>query len=168
MWTTRHQSEEVVVGVDHPADRASLGQPSEGGPHARPDPVAGQRALPRSWAWFAGLVGPVVAAFCIAVEPPPADPNAPEPLIGTLLAVALLVAMTGATWLGARRRVQALSWASAVGALLVLTTISCPLSGHHTSIGMWWAAQIIVSVAAWAVAAGGRFAVTRGARTTAS
>jgi NADH:ubiquinone oxidoreductase subunit 6 (subunit J) len=163
MWTTRNQSGEVVVGFDHPADRASLPQPSEDGPQARPDPVA----LPRSWALFAGLVGPVVAAFCIAVEPAPADPHAPEPLIGTLLAVALLVAMAGATWLGARRQVQALSWASAVGAVLVLMTISCPLSGHHASVGMWWAAQLIVSGAAWAVAAGGRFVVTRGARTTA-
>jgi hypothetical protein len=167
MWTTRNQSEGVVVGVDHPADRASRRPPSEG-PQARPDPVAGQSALSRSWALFAGLVGPVAAAFCIAVEPPPADPNAPEPLIGTLLAVALLVAMTGAVWLGARRQVQALSWASAVGAVLVLMTITCPLSGHHTGIGMWWAAQFIVSGTAWAVAAGGRFVVTRGARTTAS
>jgi hypothetical protein len=167
MWTTRNQTEGVVVGVDHPPDRASLRQPPERGPQAPPDPVAEQPALSRSWALFAGLVGPVVAAFCIAVQPPPADPNASEPLIGSLLAVALLVAMTGATWFGARRQVQALSWASAVGAVLVLMTISCPLSGHHTGIGMWWAAQVIVSGAAWAVAAGGRFVVTRGARTTA-
>lgn len=122
------------------------------------EPVAEPVRLPTRWAWFAGLVGPVVAAFCIAIEPPPANPNAPEPLIGTLLTVALLVVWTGAALAAVRRRPEALRWASAVGGLSVAMTIACPLSGHHTSIGAWWFAQLAVSGTAWVVA--GRAAIT--------
>ena len=124
-----------------------------------------QPALPVQWAWFAGLVGPIVAAFCIAIEPSPADPNASEPLIGTVLATAFFAVMVGAGVQAARRRVNALTWACAVGVLLVAMTISCPLSGHHANVGMWWAAQFIVSGAALAVAAGGRYAATLRQRT---
>jgi peptidoglycan/LPS O-acetylase OafA/YrhL len=119
-----------------------------------------QPLLPASWAWFAGVVGPMVAAFCIAIEPSPADPNASEPLIATALGTAFFVAMVGAGVQAGRRRVSALTWACAVGVLAVVMTISCPLSGHHENIGMWWAAQFIVSAAALAVTAGGRYEAT--------
>jgi len=108
---------------------------------------------------FAGLVGPAVAAFCIAVEPPSANPHAPEPLVATLLGFALLIAWTGAAVVAARRRTSALRWASLVGGLSMAMTISCPLSGHHTSIGMWWVGQFVVSAAAWAAAVAGRYIV---------
>jgi hypothetical protein len=126
---------------------------------APPKPVRAPRqsALPAGWALFAALVGPAVAAFCIAIEPAPANPSAPEPLIGTVLALAYLTATIGAAVLASQRRVGALTWAWIVGALSVAMTISCPLSGHHDSIGMWWGAQFLVSGAAWAVAAGARY-----------
>jgi peptidoglycan/LPS O-acetylase OafA/YrhL len=117
--------------------------------------------LPVAWAVFAGLVGPAVAAFCLAVEPPPANPNAPEPLIATLLGFALMVAWGGAAITASRRRASALTWASVVGGLSMAMTISCPLSGHHTSTGMWWISQFIVCSAAWAVAGVGKHSMAR-------
>jgi hypothetical protein len=117
--------------------------------------------LPLGWAAFAGLVGPVVAAFCLAVEPPPANPNAPEPLIATLLGFALMFAWGGAAITAGRRRVSALAWATVVGGLSMAMTISCPLSGHHTSIGMWWISQFIVCGAALAIAGSGWHYIVR-------
>lgn len=111
--------------------------------------------LPPRWAWFAVLVGPAVAAFCITVEPPPADPNAAEPLAGALLALAFLLALVGAAVTGLRRRPRALIWASAVGVLAVAMTVTCPASGHHVSVGAWWVAQLVVSAGALAVALAG-------------
>jgi len=92
----------------------------------------------------------------MAVEPAPADPNAPEPLIATLLGLALMIAWGGAAITAGRRRTSALTWASVVGGLSMAMTISCPLSGHHTGVGMWWIGQFIVSGTAWAIAAGAR------------
>ena len=147
----------------HSDDRKA--QPSvEEIPVPLPAPTRGDTALLSTrWAWFAGLVGPVVAAFCIAVEPPPANPNAPEPLIGTLLTIGLLVAWTGAALTAVRRRPEALRWASTVGVLSVAMTVACPLSGHHTGVGLWWVAQLIVSATAWTIAANGAHAVRESA-----
>jgi hypothetical protein len=120
-----------------------------------PAPIATANStwrLPAGWAWFAALVGPVVATICLALEPAPANPNAPEPLIGVVLGNALLLAWVGAAVAAGRRRSSALSWAVGVGALSLAMTISCPLSGHHTSIGMWWVGEFVVSGAAFAAA----------------
>lgn len=119
------------------------------------------RRLPIGWAVFAGFVGPALAAVCVALEPAPAKPNAPEPLIATLLGFALLVAWSGAAVTAGRRRPSALGWASVVGGLSMALTISCPLSGHHTSIGLWWVGQFVVSGAAWAAAAVGKYHLDR-------
>jgi len=110
---------------------------------------------------FAGLVGPVVATFCLAVEPQPANPNAPEPLIATLLGLALMFAWTGAAVAALRRRPSALSWASAVGGLSMAMTISCPLSGHHTGVGMWWIGEMLVCGVAWGAAVVGKYSLER-------
>jgi len=118
--------------------------------------VRAERQLPIAWAVFAGLVGPAVAAFCLAVEPPPANPNAPEPLIATLVGLALMIAWGGAAVTAGQRRSSALTWASVVGGLSMAMTITCPLSGHHTGIGMWWIGQFIVCGAAWAIAGFGQ------------
>ena len=117
--------------------------------------------LPIGWALFAALVGPAVAAVCLVLEPPPANPNAPEPLVGTILGVALMICWAGAAVTAAGRRMSALSWANVVGGLSMAMTISCPLSGHHTSIGMWWVGQFVLCGAAWAAAAVGTFMVRR-------
>jgi hypothetical protein len=111
---------------------------------------SGRTLLPRQWGLFAAFVGPVVAAICMAVEPAPADPNAPEPLAAAFLGVALMTAWGAAAVTGLRRLPQALGWACVVSVLSIAMSISCPLSGHHTSIGAWWAIQLAVSVGALA------------------
>jgi hypothetical protein len=126
-----------------------------------PQKTAGSttRTLPIGWALFAGLVGPAVTAVCIGLEPAPANPNAPEPLIATLLGFALLLAWAGAAMTAVQRRPAALAWASVIGGLSMAMTIACPLSGHHTSIGMWWIGEFLVCGAAWAAAEAGRFSI---------
>jgi hypothetical protein len=148
----------VTIKPDHDVDVATL--PSIRRVRTR-DAGKTSSTLPVSWAVFAGLVGPAVAAFCLAVEPPPANPNAPEPLIATLLGTALLIAWGGAAIAAGLRRTSALTWASVVGGLSMAMTISCPLSGHHTSIGMWWISQFIVCGAAWAAAGVGKHYIDR-------
>ena len=108
-------------------------------------------SLPRGWVYFAALIGPIVAAFCMAIEPPPADPEAATPLLAVVLFVGLLASWAGAAQAAWRRRPQALAWATIVGALSVAITVGCPASGHH-AIGAWWFAQLAVSGGATAVA----------------
>jgi hypothetical protein len=127
-----------------------------GAPEPTEPALKSANRLPTGWALFCGLVGPVVAACCIALEPPPADPNAGEPLFAMVLGLALLVAMCGATTASVRRQYVALSWASVVGGLSMGLTITCPLSGHHVGIGMWWVGQFVISGAAWAAAVIGK------------
>jgi len=127
-----------------------------------PRPVI-DRALAPGWRWFAALVGPVVAAICMSIEPPPAEPNAAVPLMATLLGVAYFAAMAGAAVTGLRGHPAALAWASVVALLAVAMTVTCPLSGHHTSIGAWWLGQFVVSGGALAIAVRG----LKGLRSTA-
>jgi hypothetical protein len=101
------------------------------------EPITGRRAAIAAIAWV------VLVWIGIAVEPPPSDPNAVEPwlvtALGTILLAAVVAAFTG-FWL--RRR-----WsmaASLLGSgLLVVSTVACPLSGHHaTQVGAWWFVQL--------------------------
>ena len=112
-------------------------------PEARARPV-----LPAGWAWFAGLVGPVVTMICIAVEPAPADPDAAIPVLDSLLFAGLLATFALAATTAVRREVRALTWAAAASAVTVALSVSCPTSGHHTDVGAWWYAQMAVSCAA--------------------
>lgn len=107
--------------------------------------------LPLRWAWFAALVGPVVAAVSIAIEPTPADPDAPESLMATILGMVLLVAWFGAAASAARRHPVALAWAGGVGGFSVVMALSCPISGHHAGVGAWWFGQLAVAGGALAL-----------------
>jgi uncharacterized membrane protein len=99
-------------------------------------PIAPQQALAGMIAWVAGL------AIGIAVEPPPANPNAVDPwfvtAMGTILLVALLTTFAGFVL---RRRWSLVSSLLAAG-LLVVSTVMCPLSGHHAGVGAWWVIQL--------------------------
>ncbi len=114
----------------------------------------GEWVLPARWAWFAALVGPVVAVLCMSVEPPPSDPDAAEPVLGMLLFLALMISWAGAAVRAVQRRRGALAWASVVGLLSVAMTVGCPASGHHAGVGTWWFGQLAVSGVASAVAVG--------------
>lgn len=117
---------------------------------------AGPDALPRRWAWFAGLVGPAVAAYCIAVEPPSPTADTADPTLGMILFLGLVVAWVGAALRATQRRRAALEWAGAAGALSLALSLTCPTSGHHTEIGAWWFGQLAVCTAALAAAVVGR------------
>ena len=107
--------------------------------------------LGRGWAWFAGLAGPLVVAFCVAVEPAPADPSAPEPWWASIVFMALMTAMAGAAAEAFSRRPSALKWAAAAAGIAVALSITCPASGHHAGIGLWWFGQLAVSGGALAL-----------------
>jgi hypothetical protein len=111
-------------------------------------------AIPTRWAvWgIVALVGANIAAGLL--EPVPANPDAPEPwlvsLLGTVAVLAMLPALGG---LVARRRWgMALSLFSA--AIAVVLVVGCPLSGHH-HFGLWWVGESAGFVAWAAVSVAG-------------
>lgn len=117
---------------------------------------ARRRPLAAPWAWFAALIGPAVMAVGIAVEPAPANPNAPATLLESVLGLALLASFACAALTGIRRLPQALTWAAAGAGLLITASVLCPVTAHHTSIGGWWFVQLGAAGAALAAALIGR------------
>ena len=100
--------------------------------------------LPVWAAAAAGLLGPAIAAVCVALEPAPADPDAAEPIVGLVLGYLLLAGWLGAAVTALARRPAALGWATGVAGVSVLMTISCPTSGHHTAVAGWWVAEMVL------------------------
>ena len=108
------------------------------------------------WALIAGVAWVVLLTVGIAVEPPPTNPNAVDPwfvsALATLLLGALLTTLAG---LGMRRRWSLAASLVAAG-MLVVSTVMCPVSGHHTGVGGWWVVQlgcalglVATSILAW-------------------
>jgi hypothetical protein len=100
------------------------------------EPISGRWAAIGAVAWVALL------AIGIAVEPPPNNPNAVDPwflnALGTMLLAAVVCAFAG-FWL---RRRWSLAASLLASGLLVVSTLACPASGHHTQIGAWWVVQL--------------------------
>jgi hypothetical protein len=100
------------------------------------EPITGAWAAIGVVAWV-GLLG-----IGIAVEPPPDNPNAVDPWVvsalGSLLLVALFSTLVG-LWL---RRRWGLAASLVASGLLVVSTVMCPVSGHHTHLGAWWVVQL--------------------------
>jgi hypothetical protein len=108
------------------------------------------------WALIAAVAWVVLLTVGIAVEPPPTNPNAVDPwfvnALATLLLGALLTTMAG---LGMRRRWSLAASLVAAG-MLVVSTVLCPVSVHHTGVGGWWVIQlgcalglVATSILAW-------------------
>ena len=123
-----------------------------------PPPAAGHRpavAIARSslgsglleplsgrWAAIGAVAWVVLVGIGIAVEPPPANPNAVDPWFLDALGTVLLAAVVGAFagfWL---RRRWSLAASLLASGLLVASTLACPASGHHTQVGPWWVVQL--------------------------
>ena len=104
----------------------------------RTDDEAEEPRLSRGWCMGLLLAWAFVFSTAVAVEPPPAHPNAPEPLAAVLLGTALLGAWA-VMGVGLLARHPAGAKASFVaGALFLAGAIACPVTGHHSSIGLWW------------------------------
>jgi hypothetical protein len=136
-----HDREVVVVG-----DARS--QPT--GPSNR-SVVAGSRRpfgarllqpIPARWAATGATAWVVLLAIGIAVEPAADNPNAVDPwyisALGTMLLVAM-VSMVAGFWL---RRRWSLAASLVASGILVVSTVMCPVSGHHTNVGAWWVVQL--------------------------
>jgi hypothetical protein len=99
------------------------------------EPITGQQTLIGAAAWAVGLV------VGIAVEPPATNPSAVDPwfvsALGTVLLAALLTTFAG-LWL---RRRWSLAASLVAAGMLLLSTVLCPVSGHH-AIGPWWVVQL--------------------------
>jgi hypothetical protein len=99
-------------------------------------PISGHWAAIGTVAWV------VLLGIGIAVEPPPSNPNAVDPWFVDALGTMLLTAVVGALagfWLRRRWSMAASLLASG---LLVVSTVACPASGHHTQLGAWWVVQL--------------------------
>jgi hypothetical protein len=109
-------------------------------------PISGQQALIGAVVWAVGL------AVGIAVEPPATNPGAVDPwfvsALGTVLLAALLTTFAG-LWL---RRRWSLAASLVAAGLLMLSTVLCPVSGHH-AVGVWWVVQLGCGLGLMAVSA---------------
>jgi hypothetical protein len=106
-------------------------------------PIGVRLAEPIStrWTLIVAVAWVVLLAVGIAVEPPPTNPNAVDPwfvsALGTVLLVALASTFAG-FWL---RRRWSLAASLVAAGMLVVSTLMCPVSGHH-AIGAWWVVQL--------------------------
>jgi uncharacterized membrane protein len=100
------------------------------------EPLSGRWAVIGAVAWV------VLLGIGIAVEPQPTNPNAVDPwflnVLGTVLLAAVVAAFAG-LWLRRRWSMAASLLASG---LLVVSTVACPVSGHHSQVGAWWVVQL--------------------------
>jgi hypothetical protein len=94
------------------------------------------------WAAIGAVAWVVLLGIGIAVEPQPTNPNAVDPwfanVLGTVLVAAVVAAFAG-FWL---RRRWSLAASLLASGLLVVSTVACPASGHHTQLGAWWIVQL--------------------------
>jgi hypothetical protein len=101
--------------------------------------------LSRTWGFALVAAWVVVVAVGLAVEPAPVNPDAPVPLVATLLSNGLLMTW-GAMAAGVFQRRRFAAASSLVGGVgLLALTLGCPLSGHHT-FGAWWGVQLVGAV----------------------
>ena len=108
------------------------------------DRVAAYLQTPISAVRAAGLAVAWVALFSVgvAVEPPPADPQAVGGLISEVVFPLTLLGAMGAMFLGlTQRRRWGVVGAVVASGILVVASALCPVSGHHT-FGTWWLVQL--------------------------
>jgi hypothetical protein len=94
------------------------------------------------WAAIATVAWAALLGIGIAVEPPPDNPNAIDPWIVSALGTVLLLALVGTLAGFLARRRWGLAASLVASGLLVVSTVMCPVSGHHTHLGAWWIVQL--------------------------
>ena len=159
MATTKDPLEELTNPERELQDREVVApEDSWGADPQEPPPAAGHgpavaiaRSSPGSrllepiggrWAAIGAVAWVVLVGIGIAVEPPPANPDAVDPwfldALGTIL-VAVVVGALAGFWL---RRRWSLAASLLASGLLVASTLACPASGHHAQGGAWWVVQL--------------------------
>ena len=143
----------TIPQADPSPDPSSPPPPAPSIRHAAPPsptPTPSRAEVPGGlsahWAAVLGVGWPLAIIASMALEPQPADPDAPVPALIALASLGLFVALiTTAIAAGVRHRGAAVG--GLVTGLLAMTfTVTCPASGHHT-LGLWWFGQLgIVTV----------------------
>ncbi len=120
---------------------------------APPEPPAPEPGeLSTGWAAAIGIGWPLAIIASFALEPAPADPDAPVPVLVELASLGFFLALVGtAVAAGVRHRAAAVGGV-VTGVLATTFSITCPVSGHH-AIGLWWFAQLGIVTAMLAVSA---------------
>jgi hypothetical protein len=103
------------------------------------------RPLPRSWALAVGAGWPLLFVVMTALATEPADPNAVPTLVDSAGFLAIMVGLSGTIVAAVARQSKALVWSTGLGVVWVVTTIACPLSGHHDAVGWQWYAELASS-----------------------
>ena len=98
--------------------------------------------ISRRWAAIGACAWMVLLTIGIAVEPPPANPNAVEPWYVSAVATILLLALASALAGFSLRRRWGMAGSLVASGILVVSTVMCPVSGHHTQVGAWWLVQL--------------------------
>jgi hypothetical protein len=139
MATTRERQEELTRAEWAPPPATGEGPvvtvPRRSLQERMLEPISGR------WDAIGAVTWVVLVGIGIAVEPPPTNPDAVDPwfldAIGTILLTAMVATFTG-FWL---RRRWSLATSLFASGLLVVSTLACPTSGHHT-FGAWWVVQL--------------------------
>ncbi len=112
-----------------------------------PATVPPESALLRpAWAAVLGVGWPLAFLIMLALEPAPADPQAAQPLAGTLLAVGFMTGLLLTSAAAGTRHRLAAGAAAVTGVFALVGAAACPASGHH-AYGAWWFAQMAVVIA---------------------
>jgi hypothetical protein len=98
----------------------------------------GDERLSRGWCIGLLVAWAFIFSTAAAVEPPPAHPNAPEPIAAVLLATVLFAAWAFMGVGLAARHVNGAKASFVAGGLFLAGAIACPVTGHHQSVGLWW------------------------------
>jgi peptidoglycan/LPS O-acetylase OafA/YrhL len=137
----RHDPEVPGVGEARPRPTGTSGRSVVAGSR-RPFRARLLEPIPARWAAIGAAAWVVLLTIGIAVEPAADNPNAVDPWYVSALGTVLLVAMVGMLagfWL---RRRWSLAASLLASGILVLSTVMCPVSGHHANVGAWWVVQL--------------------------
>jgi len=126
---------------------APVRRPAQASPNSQPQAL-GQ--LSDRWAAVLGIGWPLAIVASMALEPTPADPSAPVPVLAELANLGLLFALVGTAIAAGVRHGAAAVGGVVTGLLVVSLAIACPVSGHH-AIGLWWFAELGILTAMLAV-----------------
>lgn len=112
---------------------------------ATPQSRVSDRLAP-AWAGLLGFGWPLAVVLSIALEPAPADPQAPVPVLVSLASLALFTALVATAVAAGNRHPGAAIAGVVTGVIALGFTVSCPVTGHHT-FGAWWFGQMGLTLA---------------------